>query len=230
MFHDSWSSKHLLDYSGEHIKYEVDMLVSCWKLAFQQQPANETMPGWALRMAKLETTVFHARVLINFLYPAPKDIKAKSDVTANAYFTSPEAWDQFRAEPLPATLQKIRRKASKEVAHLTTDRIAGNERAKHYEQAHFQDLFLELGRFGYYADPSRLHSNALQAIAAAMLCAPSLSTSTGSQGATMAAQFGPSTRFETVHMGSSAFEIARIDYPTEGPTRGTAVYRPPDSR
>ena len=64
----------------------------------------------------------HLRNLITFLYPTRN--QQDTDVYARDYFSDKGEWERI-APPLSATLDTARRRANKELGHLTTERIDG---------------------------------------------------------------------------------------------------------
>jgi hypothetical protein len=153
----------LLAYSGEHVAYEIQMFLCSYRFVFTaidwDLPAPASLPEhlrkWTVQMALLEALMGHARVLINFLYP--RSIEA-DDITAAHFFDDPEQWEKIRpglSEPLDA----IRRRANKELAHLTTRRIAGTPAEKGHRAKDFAELWETVKLFMTHASPSRLHQN-----------------------------------------------------------------------
>ena len=102
--------------------------------------------------ALLEASASHARVLTNFLFPKRRP---PADVLAE-HFCAPSAWD---SSACPPALNTVRRRADKEVAHLTTNRMLGSDPAKAWEDGPFLVLLGELERFVTIADPAKLHAN-----------------------------------------------------------------------
>jgi hypothetical protein len=83
-----------------------------------------------LRNALIESFAVHARNVIDFLYPNKPQ---HTDVIA-ADFYAPGAWAAHRPG-ISTTLTAARRRAHKEIAHLTTERIAGNPPEKDWDFA-----------------------------------------------------------------------------------------------
>jgi hypothetical protein len=107
-------------------------------------------------MALLEALVGHARVLINFLYPRSAQA---DDITAAHFFDDPEQWEKIRPR-LSERLDTMRKRANKELAHLTTRRIAGTPAEKEHRGEDFAELWETVKLFTTHASPSRLHQNA----------------------------------------------------------------------
>ena len=69
--------------------------------------------------ALLESFVIHVRAVMDFLY---NDSPQPDDVIAEDYFTSPDEWRKVRPD-LTELLKSSKRRAGKEVAHLTYARL-----------------------------------------------------------------------------------------------------------
>ena len=118
-----FTDEYLLTYSGEHIAYEVDMFF--FTVEVRRRPSFSSIlstsedPG-RVNNAFIESFVVHFRNVIDFLYidnPRPTDIVASD-------FFDPATWESIR--PLmTSALDSARRRANKELGHLTTDRIPG---------------------------------------------------------------------------------------------------------
>ncbi len=111
------TDQELVAYSGEHLFYEIEMLInsSGWNNPNQHQ---------LLDNIRIEIFAIHLRCLINFFYPYPDKIK-ENDVLAKHFFTDPSEWDSTRTE-LNTELRKARTRINREMAHLTTARLGGN--------------------------------------------------------------------------------------------------------
>jgi hypothetical protein len=122
---------YLLAYSGEHLWYEIDMF---WWLArvFGNPQVRLGAPseadGQRLSNALNESCTIHVRNLIDFLY---LDIPRPTDVVAADFFKASE-WAQLRPGISP-DLDAARVRANKEVAHLTTQRMADSPPEKKWD-------------------------------------------------------------------------------------------------
>jgi hypothetical protein len=98
-----------------HIHYEISMLYSlAGGLA-----SGIAGQGNTLHNALLESFIVHGRALIDFLYPPNKP---KNDaVIAADFFNTQEEWEKLRPGQ-SEILKKAKKRAHKEVAHLTYDR------------------------------------------------------------------------------------------------------------
>jgi hypothetical protein len=147
----------LLEYSGEHLKYEIDML----------REAAALLPGIApdttWENAVLESWVVHLRNLIDFLYPRRR---RADDVVADDFVDDPDEWER-RRRPLSEPIREARERADKRLAHLTTQR-KGPEDLEGKEWAFAAltaELLVVLRQFGKSASKARLHPDVLTALA-----------------------------------------------------------------
>lgn len=103
-----------LQESSNHLFYEVWMFTSL---------ANGLASGIAgqgpIANALLESFVIHVRAIMDFLYA---DRPQTDDVIAEDFFASPEQWTKIRPA-LSEFLSQAKRRAGKEVAHLTYARL-----------------------------------------------------------------------------------------------------------
>lgn len=134
-----FSDSYLLGYSAEHVVYEFDMFL--WLAAVCSNPLvtlGAPTPADATRLSNvlIEAFVVHLRNIIDFLYP---NRLQRTDVVAEDFF-APNAWQSLRPA-ISSTMDAARVRANKEIAHLTTDRIAGSPPAKAWD---FEGLAREL--------------------------------------------------------------------------------------
>jgi len=134
-----FTDAYLLTYSAEHVAYEFDMFL--WVAAVCSNPSTRfgapTAPdAGCLNNVMIEAFAVHLRNVIDFLY---LDSPKQTDVVAADFF-APNAWDTLRPS-ITTTLEIARVRANKEVAHLTTDRIAGSPPVKGWD---FQRLAAEI--------------------------------------------------------------------------------------
>lgn len=110
-----------LAFSREHVAYEFYMLR---KLALRTPPSVEE--DRVQRFALIEAFAMHLRNVIDF-FAGPW---RKDDVGADDYVRE-GTWDgtPYAIDPLRA----LKRRADKEIAHLTSDRTAGEPKAKEWE-------------------------------------------------------------------------------------------------
>jgi hypothetical protein len=110
-----------LQEASTHLRYEVTMLTT-----LANGIASGVAGQGAIANALLESFVTHVRNSIDFLYA---DNPKPDDVIAEDFFGAPEQWKQHRPALSQALLQ-AKRRAGKEVAHLTYARLAVAPEAK----------------------------------------------------------------------------------------------------
>ena len=142
------SDADLHKYAGEHIKYEVDMLVG----ATVATPSND----WFLHCSRVEAFAIHLRNLITFFYPTPN--QKPTDVYAQDYVLNRANWNSTGRPLIPPELEDARNRAHREVGHLTTLRIAGTPAHKAWDMPGLiQKLKPTIMAFRVAADPNKLH-------------------------------------------------------------------------
>jgi hypothetical protein len=119
----SFTDEYLFAYSAEHVQYEIDMFFGLVGVLSDPStglgaPRPEDVPR--LRNIMVESCVMHLRNLVDFLY---LDRPQSSDVIAADFFRQTE-WENLRPA-ISGILDAARVRANKEMAHLTTSRIAG---------------------------------------------------------------------------------------------------------
>ena len=143
---------YLLAYSEEHVVYEVKMFLAL--VAVREATISSVSGGLIvlLKNAVIEATVLHLRNLIEFLY---NDDPRPSDVVAGDFFTTP-SWDTIRPE-ISEHLESSRRRANKEMAHLTTGRRPSEDKAKRWDILRLREELMPVLRlFVDRADPDKL--------------------------------------------------------------------------
>jgi hypothetical protein len=156
---------YLLEYSGEHVRYEFDMFIWLGAICGNSsvQVGAPTQPD-ALRLKNvlIEAFAVHLRNVIDFLYI---DSPQATDVIA-ADFLNPGEWSRLRPAMSPH-LSRARVRANKEIAHLTTERLAGSPPEKAWDfSAMLSDVAPLLRLFIESALPSRLAPGLAQDVAA----------------------------------------------------------------
>jgi hypothetical protein len=149
------SDEKLLAYSGEHVFYEVKMFF--WlavALAKRTMTVTTATPDDALwlRNTLIEGFVLHLRNLLEFIFlEVPKD-----EHVIAAQFCQPETWKARR----PAKSEALKRawgRASREMVHLTTERIAGRPPEKNWDSIGIADEIAPILRLLVsVAEPSRI--------------------------------------------------------------------------
>jgi hypothetical protein len=100
--HERMNDDELLDYSREHVCYELQML---YETAARLVNDPKVHDDWVVKNALLEAFTIHARVMATFLFPDVIQPRA-DDVTALHYVREPSAWAAARG-PLPAELKTV---------------------------------------------------------------------------------------------------------------------------
>ena len=138
--------------AAHHLQYEFWMLLSVAN-ALGSGIASQ---GW-LTNALLESFVIHFRALLDFFHPA--ETPKADDVVASDYFDDQEEWSRLRPQ-LSEALRTAKRRAHKEIAHLTYARLDVTPKAKPWA---FVDIANEIGSlmttFRSNVPPSRLGLN-----------------------------------------------------------------------
>ncbi|MBI3476089.1 MAG: hypothetical protein HY010_10180 [Acidobacteria bacterium] len=141
------SDQELLDYSGEHLLYEVQMFQWMTKTLLTKSSEFEALE----RCALIESFAIHLRNLFEFFYhQSPRD----TDVVAADYFDDPASWN---GTPSPV-LVAARKRADKEVSHLTLQRKDAADLDKNWPiGAYFNEMRSTVQEFIATASPKKLH-------------------------------------------------------------------------
>jgi hypothetical protein len=141
------SEKDKREYFEEHFLYEVRMLlysfeqlVTCQNVSdvsnrtltqvstpWVDQFWGQSRNGNAGNMA-LETFLLHARNLREFFYTEPK---FPDDARAFHFFPDKNSWEKLRPNET-ASIEDVKKRANKEMAHLTYKRISGTPPNKNW--------------------------------------------------------------------------------------------------
>jgi hypothetical protein len=147
------SDAELLEYSKEHVFYELWMLIRSADLLGETVVTPSGLmrpPYWN---AALESFVLHLRNLVDFLYPT--NIKPK-DVLADDFF--PQRLRPSGFPTIPPLLAAARGRAHKQLSHLTTDRLPEGHPQKGWKRG---ELLLAISplivTFAQQAAPTKLH-------------------------------------------------------------------------
>lgn len=178
----------LLSYSSEHIAYELQMFFGAVTSRdhverYSPDSPYSTTRSYFLssilpkshfaRNARIEVFILHLRNLIAFLYP---DIypPRRDDVAAHHFLPDPcdlGKWVGTRL-PLSPTLEAAKSRADKELAHLTTKRIAGSERTKEWRMVPLaEEIRVLLLAFVSAADSTKLAASVSEAVPTSPLSA-----------------------------------------------------------
>lgn len=140
------SDKELLDYSGEHLLYELQI----FRWLVENIPGKQK--GFELS-ALLESFVVHLRNLIDFFYGKREH---PDDVVASEFFDSPGAWAPGAKPP---SLETAGERANKEVSHITSKRKAGMHPDKPWKPGELFSAIQDVAKvFAATASPKKLHS------------------------------------------------------------------------
>jgi hypothetical protein len=138
------SDQQFLDYSGEHLLYEIQML----RFVVSKIP---TLTAGVDLSAFLESFAIHLRNLTDFFYdqePQP------DDVVAADFYDDPGKWNTS----ISLTLATAQTRANKEVSHLTLRRKDGGDPDKPWPVLDlYQEIRTVAQTFVAGASPKKLH-------------------------------------------------------------------------
>jgi hypothetical protein len=132
----------LIEYSKEHVRYEISMLVSCGQLLNQRFQSPSAAFATVLRSAVIESFANHVRNIADFLYPGT-NVKS-TDVLADDF--SPHGKRPAVFPSLPDKLEAARQRAHKQVSHLTTGRLSRANPSKQWPAPDLVDETLQVLR------------------------------------------------------------------------------------
>ncbi len=135
-------------YADQHLKYEIDKLLSSTAiLPALSQVKNDGLISWAANNAFLNTYSIHARNLIDFLYSGSSGKGYPTDILVEDYIDSAVLVKVLPS--IPPLLEEAKRKADKQVAHLTLERIEYEKGEKAWRilevTRHIMAAFFHLG-------------------------------------------------------------------------------------
>lgn len=133
-----YTDAYLLEYSHEHVFYEVDMFMWLAQVCGGGAKIGAASPADTTRVSNvlIESFVVHLRNVVDFLF---LDEPQRTDIVA-ADFCADGAWHSVRPAISPV-LKKARIRAHKEIAHLTSDRLPGSSPEKQWK---FRELAAEV--------------------------------------------------------------------------------------
>lgn len=177
------TNSELLEYSREHVFHEIEMLFdSAQLLAHFDHSKRDTDPvSHVIGNALVESFAIHLRNLTDFLYPRPSG--KPSDVLAKDFCSQDVS---VGLPSIGAQLDGARRKADKQVSHLTSERLPARDPGKRW---HYLDLAeqirVRLVHFVNCADSNRLHPRVVDFVRALRAPSPAHSTVTMSAQSTV---------------------------------------------
>jgi hypothetical protein len=141
------SDQELLDYSEEHVFYELEMFQAAGQTLLSRQMNRLVLN------AMIESFVIHLRNLIDFFYP---DRVQPDDVVAAEFFNGAKEWG--RLSNITPKLAACRVRANKELMHLTRKRIAGTSPNKPWKVAELTCEIKHVAKkFTLSASTNKLH-------------------------------------------------------------------------
>jgi len=156
-----YSDEFLYNYSGDHVFYEVDLFLDLTGLIAQGRiGSSDSNATRILNNVVLESAVLHLRNLLEFLYCEKPQ---RTDVVADDFLD--EKWTTVRPG-LTSALKRARHRSNKELAHLTSSRIAQGQGGRGWDiPALANDLVAVLQVFAREANTCRLHPVVAERIA-----------------------------------------------------------------
>jgi hypothetical protein len=118
------NEEELLSYFSEHVLYEIKQLINATYAINKRLPIHN-----GLQNTVVKSFAIHLRNLITFLYPFNRQ---EDDVCAEDFFCEAMTWENLRCKKSD-TLQNAKKRADKEVGHLTTARQFGTPKSKEWD-------------------------------------------------------------------------------------------------
>ena len=128
----SLTDGELIKYADDHISYEINMLA--WTASFLIGMSRSNLSGplaTAVRNSFLDDFAIHARNLVDFFYKRDTGKDKKSDIVVQDYID--EAKLKGTLPAMTPALAVVNKKANKQVAHLTLERIDYEEQGKGWD-------------------------------------------------------------------------------------------------
>jgi hypothetical protein len=151
----------LRGFSDEHLYYEVTTFFADGQI-LAGLAAPTVLREHAIEMALIESFVIHLRNIVDFFYA---DRPQADDVIADDFFEDAGTWQELRPE-LASILDRARERANREIAHLTTKRIAGGPPNKAWDiEGLFERVRVLLKLFSTTASRERLGEKAREVVA-----------------------------------------------------------------
>ncbi|MGH9499623.1 MAG: hypothetical protein ACRD3L_10830 [Terriglobales bacterium] len=147
-----YSDQELLDFSEEHVMYELNIFR--WLV----DAIPSTKKDFQLS-AYLESFAIHLRGLIDFFFTLPKDAK-NDDVIAADFFDPASPWIPG---VLSASLKDARERTNKEVGHITYKRKTGMDPTKPWPVGSlFNEIVPVARKFADDASGKKLHPSVVR--------------------------------------------------------------------
>ena len=147
----NYTDQQLLDYSEEHLMYELNILQ--WLV----EEIPKTSKSFQLS-AYLESFTVHLRGLTDFLY-TPQANARPDDLVAGDFFDAAKPWNPGA---VPQKLEDARTRMNKEVGHITYKRKAGMAPDKPWPVTElFKEILPVLKTFATTASAQKLHAKVI---------------------------------------------------------------------
>ncbi|MFV2043982.1 MAG: hypothetical protein ACC700_12210 [Anaerolineales bacterium] len=118
----SLSDEELTKYADEHIFYEIDMLAWTASFLIAMKHSNPSGPlATAVSNSFLDAFAVHARNLVDFLYKRDSESDQETDIVVQDYVDGSKL--EGVLPEMTSALGLVNRKANKQVAHLTIERL-----------------------------------------------------------------------------------------------------------
>jgi len=105
--------------SVEHIQFEADRLVFCWRTEKKIGGTRLDVDGHDVRAALREAILLHCRVLLAFLFRPLVPNPRPNDLFASLFFDTADDWKPQMEDWLESDYNRLH----KMLAHLTYDRV-----------------------------------------------------------------------------------------------------------
>lgn len=159
---DNRNTEKLREFSEKHLIYELWMFKKLAGVFIDKRlkiASDDPDLKKAVNYAMIESFVIHSRNLMDFFY---RDSGDKDDVYASLYFEDMSRWAVIRPVDETGLLDKIRKRANKEVTHLTFARLDIKESEKGWDkiaEQYFSLISRTLELFIRNASPKYLANN-----------------------------------------------------------------------
>jgi hypothetical protein len=181
------SNAELLDYSHEHLRYEIWMFFNSG-LELSRRQFDESDPASVfLKNVVVESFINHLRNLLLFLYPYSPN---PDDVLSDLFFSDPISDWKKKRQTESESLRNVRTRASQEISHLTVSRREPDDESKKWLVVKLMsEIKAILKTFVDHASPSKLNRSVIDLVNEIdldMSSAPALDTFRGVNATTTA--------------------------------------------